>query len=124
MQKRLVLFLTVLPAFWLPPPQVDCRALDARADTTGTIIPDVGSGRAVVGRRRAPVYSAPDTMCPIVGVSIIRGDELYAQLEYNGFTKVAIFFVRKTDGGDTIAWVRTARLKANGKGIVPGTHSY
>jgi hypothetical protein len=124
MQKRLVLCLTVLPTFWLAPPKVDCRALDATADTSGTIIPDVGSGRAVVGRRRVPVYSAPDLACPIVGVFIIRGDELYAQLEYNGFTRVAIFPVRKTDSNDIIAWVRTTRVTANGKGIVPGTRSF
>jgi hypothetical protein len=49
---------------------------------------------------------------------------LYAQREYNGFTRIAIFFVRKTDGIDIIAWVRTKRLKPNGKGIVPGTHSF
>src|SRR3954469_17581999 len=113
MQKRLVLFLTVIPAFWLAPPKVDCRALDTRADTSGTIIPDFGSGQAVAGRRRVPVYSAPDVTCPMVGMFISRGDELDAQLEYNGFTRIAIFFARKTAGIDIIAWVRTKRVKPN-----------
>jgi len=124
MQKRLVLMLAAAPLFEPAPPKVDCRALDAKADSSGTIIPDTGSGRAVVGRRRVPVYSAPDVACPMTGVFVVRGDALYAQVEYGGFTRVAIVPVHGTDDNDTIAWVRTSRLRPNGRGIVPGNHSF
>jgi hypothetical protein len=45
---------------------------------------------------------------------------LFAQLEYNGFTRVAFIAMKKSDQGDVIAWVPAPRLKKNGKGIVPG----
>ena len=109
------------------PPAVDCRALDAKADTAGTIVPDFGSGRAVLGRRRVPVYSAPDLACPMAGVYVVRGDQLYAQVEMNGFTRVGISPLHASPtaaGNDFIAWVRTTRVTPNGRGIVPGTHTF
>lgn len=100
--------------------EVDCGALDAHAESAATIVPDFGSGRDIVGRGRLQFYSAPDLQCKIDGLFVVPGDILFAQLEYNGFTRVAFIAMKKSDRGDVIAWVPAPRLKKNGKGIVPG----
>lgn len=122
MQKGLVLLLAALSACSPAFARADCPALDAAADSAGTIVLDFGSGRDVVGRRRAQLYSAPDLACRIDGLFVFRGDVLFAQLEHNGFTRVAVTPTTRSDGRDVIAWVRTSRLRENGKGIVPGSH--
>ena len=122
MQKGLVLLLVALSACSPAFARTDCPALDAAADSAGTIGPDFGSGRDVVGRRRVQLYSAPDLACRIDGLFVFRGDVLFAQLEHDGFTRVAVIPAKRPDGRDVIAWVRTSRLRENGKGIVPGSH--
>lgn len=102
---------------------VDCGALDATAEREGTIVPDVGSGRDIVGRGRLQFHSAPDSACAIDGLFVVPGDTLFAQLEYGGFTRVAFIAMKKTDRQDVVAWVPSSRLRANGQGIVPGSRS-
>ena len=101
---------------------VDCVALDQTAEQAGEIVPDTGSGRDIVGKGPLQFYSAPDLKCKMHGLFVIPGDTLFAQAEYKGFTKVAFIAMRKTDKKDVIAWAASARLKGNGKGIVPGAH--
>ena len=101
----------------------NCEELDRIADKIGDVVPDFGSGRSIVGRGRVQFYAAPDIACKLPGIFVVPGDLLFAQTEHNGFTKVAYIALRK-DRKDVTAWVLTARLKPNGKGIVPGTHSF
>lgn len=103
--------------------QVDCDALANAAEISGKIIPDFDSGRDILERGRLQFYSAPDPRCKIDGLFVIPGDTLFAHIEHNGFTKVSFIAMRKTDRKDVIGWVSSVRLRENGKGIVPGTHS-
>ena len=96
---------------------VDCKALGAKANEAGDRIPGYAAGRTVIGRGRAQFYSAPDLRCPMQGVFVIPGDSLIAYIEYGGYA--AVMFVNLKTGDDTIGWVRSARLMANGTGISP-----
>lgn len=100
--------------------EVDCAALSDAAEKSAEVVPEYGSGREITGKGRLQFYSAPDLNCKIDGLFVIPGDMLFAQLEHNGFTKVAFIAMRKTDKKDVIAWVISSRLKENGKGITPG----
>ena len=101
---------------------VDCVALDRTGVKAGEIIPDTGSGRDIVGKGRLQFYLGPDLRCKIPGLFVIRGDMIFDQVDYNGFSKVAFIALKKTDKKDVVAWVVSSRLTENGAGIVPGSH--
>lgn len=120
MKKDLVALLLGILVLTAHAAQVDCASLARDAEQRGEIVPDAGSGRDITGQGRLQFYSAPDARCGIDGLFVVPGNTLFAQLEYQGFTKVAFIPRRKRDRQDVIAWVPSRRLRGNGQGVAPG----
>ena len=96
---------------------VDCQAIEKAADKRESIIPGYQSGRDVVGKGRAPFYSAPDRRCAIKGVFLVPRDTVTAYAEVDGFTQV--MYINLKTGEDTEGWLESSRLRVNGTGISP-----
>jgi hypothetical protein len=119
MKNNFSLFMALMLLFSRAHAEVDCDKLDEAGEHVQNLIPDFGSGRAIVGKGRLQFYSAPDTSCKMEGWFVVPGDTLFAKFTYKSFTKVSFIAMKKTDR-EVTAWVISSRLRENGKGIVPG----
>jgi hypothetical protein len=93
----------------------DCDALSEFASKNGVLVPSDDSGRVVTGAARLQFYSAPDYSCRLAGIFIIEGQAVNAYSEYREFTSVV--YLGDKQGKPIIGWVRSNRLKPDGRGI-------
>lgn len=119
MRRETLLFITLLFLSLSAFAEVDCKKLDEAGENAENIIPDLGSGRDIVGKGRLQFYSAPDIRCKMDGWFVVPGDTLFAKFDYKEFTKISFIAMKKSDREIT-AWVISSRLQENGRGIVPG----
>jgi hypothetical protein len=88
-----------------------CSKLADRIDgTEGNYRPPLEA--AVVGAGRLNFYSAPNALCRMKGVFVVKGDVLTVYKSYEGWANV-MFIAKK--GGDFMGWVPENRVKINGQ---------
>jgi photosynthetic reaction center cytochrome c subunit len=96
------------------PPMGNCIDIAAAGVKSGKRVPAGSTSRQVIGNSRLSFYAAPDYGCEMLGVYILPGDTVEAQLEQSGFTWVK--YRRAATGGEASGWVRSDRLAATGGG--------
>jgi hypothetical protein len=107
------LSLTTLPAAHSA---VHCETVDREVSAIATIIPAHASGRIVISRVPVWVFTAPNGVCNSKAKALPRGAKLHAHLEYGGFT--SMLYVDR-DGNETLGWVQSIHLRADGTGVAP-----
>ena len=111
----IVLFTALFGA--VPTFAMDCHARELEAGRLQVLVPSGESGRQIIGKVPASMYSAPDASC-ISKVNALRpGVTVIAYSEYNGFTSV--LYINLKTGDELDGWVVTARLRETGTGIGP-----
>jgi hypothetical protein len=96
---------------------VDCAALNQQAERDGVNIAGCEAGYDVIGTGRLAFYSAPNLACKLPKTFVIPKQQLIAYSEYAGFTSV--MYLNPKTQAETLGWVDSKRIQANGTGIAP-----
>jgi len=94
----------------------ECKKLDIKFTTDGTIFDNTDNIYKVGGEGRLQFYSAPDKECSIKGVFVVPGDKLYAYVEYGGY--YSVMFIDR-NGEQVTGWVEKTRLIDTHTGVGP-----
>jgi hypothetical protein len=95
---------------------VHCKSVDRDVSAVAMIIPAHASSRVVVARDAVPVFSAPNAVCKSKTPDLPPRAKVHAHLEYAGFTSMIYI---DPDGKETLGWVQTIHLRADGTGVGP-----
>jgi hypothetical protein len=94
-----------------------CKELSDKAYKEGSISLGADAGRIVIGKGRLQFYSAPSYSCKMLGIFMLKNENVVAYATFGHFTSVA--YLNGKGSGPVTGWVESNRLKPNGLGIAP-----
>ena len=107
--KKILLFFAALAASQLSQAaQPNCAVMSKIADRNGALYSPV-LGKKVMKPGRLYFHTAPHSACKMPSTFIIKGDEVIAYQNYNGYDYV--MFMNHKTGVDTQGWILEKDLR-------------
>ena len=111
---RLILFLSFLVSSFLS--WGECSDINISAEQKQSLNSTAESNYIVKYKSRVYFYSAPDEMCRIKNIFIIKNDVVSVYAEYKGFSSVMFF---RKNGDPVSGWIHSDSIEPIGTGVGP-----